>query len=80
MTLNKVLAVTSFAFLVTGISVAQASQQQIEGAAPAVMAPAGVEHQHQLPNGTFITHTHKNGGDTSHTHTMAEVKKALHMK
>ena len=80
MTLNKILAASSFAFLLAGMTVAQASQQQIEGAEPAVAAPAGVEHQHQLPNGTYITHTHVNGGDTSHTHTMDEVKKALHMQ
>ncbi len=80
MTLNKIIAVSSFAFLLTAIPVTQASQQQIEGAEPAVEAPAGVAHQHQLPNGSFVTHTHANGGDTTHSHTMAEVKKALKLQ
>ena len=79
MTLNKIIAVSSFAFLITGVSVAQAStSQQIEPAA--VAAPAEVAHQHKLPNGSMVTHSHVNGGDTSHTHTMAEVKKALQLQ
>ena len=77
MTFTKIITVSTFGFLIT--TSAFATQQQIEGAAPAVEPAAGVAHQHQLPDGQFVTHTHKNGGDTSHTHTMAEVKKALGM-
>ncbi len=80
MTISKVIAVSAFGLLITASANASTDQMQIEGAAPAVEQPAGVAHQHQLPNGSFVTHTHVNGGDTSHTHTMAEVKKALQLQ
>ena len=75
MTFTKIITVSALAVVLSGCF-QNADQMQVEGSAPAVAAPAGVEHQHQLPNGTFVTHTHKNGGDTSHTHTMAEITEA----
>ncbi len=77
MTFNKIIAISGLAFL---LAACDPMQMQKEGSVPAVKPAAGVSHQHQLPNGSFVTHKHVNGGDTSHTHTMAEVKKALQMQ
>ena len=77
MTITKIITIAAFGIILSGCD--QVQQMQVEGSKAAV-APAGVAHQHQLPNGSFVTHTHENGGDTSHTHSMAEVKKALQLQ
>ncbi len=77
MTFSKIIAISGLAFL---LAACDPMQMQKEGSVPAVKPVAEVSHQHQLPSGVFVTHKHANGGDTTHSHTMAEVKKALKLQ
>ncbi len=87
MTSHKIIAISGLAFLLAGVPITataieggsqiSGSQQQVESAAPAVEAPVSVENKHQLPDGSYHTHSHIGGNDTSHGHSVAQIKQDM---